>query len=365
MTCSQCQLIRYVTVFPYRCACGKVYNVPALIHTNGRPGDELKRLIPKQLKSHGCGCEGYAQQMNLWGVEGCLARFDEIVDHLVAKAKEKGIPQLVSRPIAKRWVRQAIESATPREIDNGDWFVAITTAPRKQPTLFQCIDSIRAAGWEPVVFAEPNSPQSNAKTITNPQQLGVWHNWLSSVKYALENSSASLILTVQDDTLFHPDSRTFTESILWPASNIGFLSLYTPKHYSLIREPGINHIYTRSLWGACALVWPRKILEQVIEHPIAKSWAGARPKSGNKGVYESRRKNPHTIANSDTAIGKIMNSMARSMYFIDPSPVSHIAVHSTINHGGNLGRRNCYRCADHSIPLSKQVPHNTPNKSVV
>ncbi|MCR9201202.1 MAG: hypothetical protein NXI04_21385 [Planctomycetaceae bacterium] len=44
------------------------------------------------------------------------------------------------------------------------------------------------------------------------------------------------------------------------------------------------------------------------------------------------------------------------MYFVDPSPVSHVAVHSTIGHGGNKGRRNCYRCADHDSPLADQVP---------
>jgi hypothetical protein len=235
-----------------------------------------------------------------------------------------------------------------------DWFVAVTTAPRKQCTLAASIDTMRTAGWEPVVFAEPGSTKTNAQTLPNPTKLGVWRNWLASAEYALANTSAKRILTVQDDSLFHPDSKAFIESIKWPAKHAAFVSLYTPKHYSQGRSVGVNRIKTRSMWGACALVWDRQALSRVVRHEIAKTWLGASPKSG-QGVYQSRRDNPATIANSDTAIGKIVNALKLSMWFVDPSPVYHAAVHSTINHGGNAGRRNCGRCADHTMPLSEQV----------
>jgi hypothetical protein len=239
-----------------------------------------------------------------------------------------------------------------------DWFVAVTTAPRKDCTLLQCLESIANCGWSPVVFAEPGSTPTDHETITNPQRLGVWHNWLASCRAGVA-SGADYVLTVQDDSLFHPDSREFIESIQWP-ERAAFVSLYTPKHYTIaknkaLRPCGVRRVQTRSLWGACALVWRREVLASVIDHRIAKLWAGARPKSGNKAVMQRRRDNPHTIANSDTAIGKICNAMGLGMWFVDPSPVSHIAKHSTIGHGGNDGRRNAYRIADHSLPLSYQV----------
>lgn len=252
------------------------------------------------------------------------------------------------------------------------WSVVVTTAPRKEPTLQLCVDSLRDCGWEPIVLAEPNSPLSDALTIHNPERLGVWHNWVKSVKVALK-TDAEVILTVQDDSVFHPDSKDFVETCMWPANDCGFISLYTPKHYtvysdkvmrkrkrlnpnaSTIRPVGLNKIKTRSLWGACALVWPRKVLEHIITAKLITEWAGATPKSRNPKVYESRRANPHTIANSDTAIGKLMNWNHYTMWFIDPSPVSHVARYSAINHGGNEGRRNAYRLADHSIPLTNQV----------
>jgi hypothetical protein len=218
---------------------------------------------------------------------------------------------------------------------------------------------MRIAGFDPVIFAEPGSTAVDCETIANPQRLGVWHNWLASCYSALSHDG-DYILTAQDDSLFHPDSREFIESIKWP-SNAAFVSLYTPKHYSIYRNKkprptGINRIVTRSLWGACALVWRPDVLRRVIGSDIAKRWAGARPASGNMAVLDRRRENPETIANSDTAIGKIANDLGLCMYFVDPSPVSHIARYSTIGHGGNDGRRNAYRIADHSLPLSYQVP---------
>lgn len=237
----------------------------------------------------------------------------------------------------------------------------VTTAPRREPTLQTCVDSLRDCGWSPIVLAEPESPPCDAHMIYHSQKLGVWRNWVASVRLALE-SDADIIMTVQDDSLFHPESKIFTESILWPSEDCGFISLYTPKHYSFnsrtkeLKEPGVYRVYTRSLWGACALVFPRHVLEHVIKSSLIDSWLGANPKSRNPAVLRKRKNDPSLIANSDTAIGKLMNWNKYSMWFVDPSPVQHIARFSAIGHGGNEGRRNCHRPADHSLPLSYQVP---------
>ena len=232
--------------------------------------------------------------------------------------------------------------------------VAVTTAPRKDCTLTYCCASIEACGWTPIVFAEPGSTETDYQTISNPAKLGIWHNWLNACRWCLRNSSTDHIMTVQDDSLFHPDCKSFVDTLVWPGK-AAFVSLYTPKHYSRGKPVGVNRIYTKSLWGACALIWDREALQKVIETPTCKSWAGARPKSGSPTVMENRRKNPSTIANLDTAIGKAINSLALAMYFVDPSPVHHIAKFSTISHGDNTGRRNCGRCSDFEKPLLGQV----------
>lgn len=340
-------------------------------------GTELKKLIPEVLNSSGCGCRAYALKMNRWGIEGCEQRFDEIIDYLVHKSNSKGllswVPDGATRIASSKFLKIAIQKAKA-EIDKSKykWFTAVTTSPRIDCTLQRSVDSMVACGFDPVIFAEPNSTiLSNRLTIQNQKRLGVWHNWLNSCIYAIHNTDAEIIMTVQDDSLFHPDCKSFTELLLWPDEDCGFLSLYTPKHYTINRNTkenrpvGVNRIYTKSLWGACSLVWHRDVLKSVIESEIAQNWCGAKPRSGKQSVYEKRRRNPEIIANSDTAIGKIMNSLNKKMFFVDPSPVKHIAEHSTISHGGNRGRRNCHRCADWNISLMDQVPITFETKQLV
>ncbi len=332
------------------------------------PGTELSKLIPKQLEHKGCGCKDYAKKMNRWGVSGCRQRFDSIVDYLVAKGKQAPllgwVPSMATTVVAKNLVRKAIERAEKNLSYKFGWCVAVTTAPRTDCTLSRCIDSLKISGFEPIIFAEPNSTMiESCQTIQNKEKKGVWYNWIQSCEYALTNTNADVIMTVQDDSFFHPDSKTFAEKILWPAEDCGFVSLYTPKHYSImphyktkLRDVGVNRVYTRSMWGACALIWPRAVLEQVMDHEITKNWLGAPTKSRSQSVMDKRRANRTLVQNSDTAIGKIMNRMKRSMWFVDPSPVEHVAEHSVVGHGGNRGRRNCIRCAGWEKSLEDQVP---------
>jgi hypothetical protein len=273
--------------------------------------------------------------------------------------------------VCHKLVSTAIKRAKKNESkEKYKWFVAVTTAPRPEETLSICLDSLLIAGWNPYIFAEPGNYNINeeykSRMIKHSKRKGVWWNWVESCRYALENSDADVIMTVQDDSLFHPDSKSMAERFLWPREDVGFVSLYTPKHYSIKnhlksrpeRPKGLNRIHTKSLWGACALVWPREVLEKVMEHELIEGWLGAplKTKSAWAARQEKRKKEPWTIQNSDTAIGKIMNRMEKTMWFVDPSPVQHIATTSAIGHGGNKGRRNCGRCAKFSQSLHEQVP---------
>lgn len=370
--CSECGVKHSQTTCP---VCRSAPDA-ALPKPRGLPGIELEKIIPKFFKSDECGCIEYARKMDRWGIVGCERRFDEIVQYLCEQAKTHRITKhfgVVNQMVATAWTREAIDNAraAARVDDNGNWFVAITTAPRKGCTLQQTVDSVRWAGWEPTVFAEPGSTVTDADTITHDERHGVWRNWIASARYALDHTEANVIMTVQDDCAFHPDSRSFTESVLWPSDDCAFVSLYTPRHYTRTkagrtRPRGVNRIVTQSLWGACALVWSRPTLERVLQSPTIASWRGlgpARKKDEAMSAYRDRREkwyqirkdDASKIANSDTAIGVICNSLKLSMWFVDPSPVRHIAAHSSIGHGGNTGNRNCLRCADHRFPLAEQV----------
>jgi hypothetical protein len=346
-------------------------------------GSHLKRILSLDgyAAYGGCGCTDRAVTMNAWGPAKCRDKREEIVGWLLQEANKRNwLEKLTSFVLGDMLVKEELGRLVDQAIAAAEkslygpsvcircvrsdiqWSVVLTTAPREEPTLNQCVSSLRNCGWEPVVFAEPDSSKCNANTIRNDKRLGVWHNFLRSCRWALENTTANVIMTVQDDALFHPDSKSLAEQVLWPSERTGFVSLYTPLHYSWsdkcrgkFRPTGINRICTRSLWGACALVWPREVLEHFVEHPITTSWLGAKPTSRRSSVYQYRKENPHTIANSDTAIGNVMNDMQREMYFVDPSPVNHIASQSTIGHGSNSGKRNCGRCAKFDENLYQQV----------
>lgn len=340
------------------------------------PGTELHKMIPAFLERKDCSCKDFAKKMNIWGVEGCEKHIEQIVNKLMSEAKNRPlfswVPASMTRPVVIKMIRTAIQRAREKEGKaKHNWFVAVTTAPRKSPTLQTCLDSLVINGWRPHIFAEPGNysflgQEFHENIHFNEEKRGVWWNWIVSARYALENSDADIIMTVQDDSLFHPDSKEFAEKLLWPSPDVGFVSLYTPKHYSIknhlrskpYRPLGLNKIVTKALWGACAMIWPRPVLEQVLEHELIEGWLGAplKTKSAWAERQKKRREEPWTIQNSDTALGKIMNRMGRSMWFVDPSPVQHIAKYSAINHGGNEGRRNCGRCAKFSESLVDQVP---------
>lgn len=252
------------------------------------------------------------------------------------------------------------------------WAVGITAAPRKDSALVQCVQSVLANGWEPVVFAEPETDlaalPASVRVVQRTERLGAWHNWLDMCQVLLaHNPDAEAILTIQDDTEIVPKARQFVESSgLWPCdpTNCGFVSLYTPSHYqtrfhvvsengarladmpneirakqsqarhrgSSIRKaakaPGCLQVETASLWGACALVFPRASLEKIISHPVARRWRGA-----------SGRLRGAEIKNVDTAIGKICNTLKLGMWFWNPSLSQHVARYSTLGHSDNTGKR--------------------------
>lgn len=324
------------------------------------PGTELKNLLSWfASEREGCQCKDRAAKMNRWGVEGCRERIDTIVGWLSEEARKRSsasavVPTIVYRTLVKKAIDRAEKAEEPKPPPHPEWFVAITTAPRKDPTLYECVGSIRKAGWEPVVFAEPGSPPTNCETVANPERLGVWHNWMAAMKLGLQ-TDAQYILTFQDDVVIHPDSRQIAEHAIADCS--GFLSLYTMRKYGRMRGNGIVRIHTKSLWGACALIFPRNVAERVVAHEIAQNWLGATPKTKatRHQTYENRRRNPHRIGNSDTAIGKVMNALKLPMEFVNPSAAIHIARYSAMGHGGNSGNRNCDPCADFEKPLWEQV----------
>ncbi|QDT39719.1 class I SAM-dependent methyltransferase [Stratiformator vulcanicus] len=272
-----------------------------------------------------------------------------------------------------------------------DFRVGVTTAPRRSPTLIKTVESLMSAGFEPIVFAEPGSC---AVHLTECDRLGVpivrrettrgcYRNWIETADDLLDGD-ADAILIVQDDTVVHPQSRTFLEADLWPCERVGYVSLYCAKHYSqrwsvyrpdgeLVsrhlteqaanrtarrggegggggfevkteeRPVGCHRTGTPSLWGACALVFQPRQLRRILDSKTCRGWTGA---GGSKAERARRKADPKTIKNVDTMIGMAVSELHLEGRVYHPSLAQHIAKHSAVGHGDNSGRRR----ASHVVP---------------
>ena len=140
ITCPNCKKIHSV-VHPKvnRCSCGSGFdgegkqvnaNIPHVVvkvhqtandqqetdSFHNKPGSALQSLIPDwvvQFKT-GCGCKDYRKKMDGWGTEGCIARENQIVGHLLKQNDKlipmfRGIPMSLKKIAAKKLLAKAIE----------------------------------------------------------------------------------------------------------------------------------------------------------------------------------------------------------------------------------------------------------------
>lgn len=274
-----------------------------------------------------------------------------------------------------RYVAKTLKAwPKPETLDNGVWAVGVATAPRKVGSPRACLDSLRINGWKPHVFAEPGSVTDDLGEIdltVNETRLGCWGNFRSMARQLLDSRpDAKLFLLVQDDTVIVPGSRKFLEPRLlnsWPGKGTGgIVSLYTPSHYLKKRAPGCHRVHSKSYWGLCAVVFRRRDLEALLDHPRAKRWKGAPsykkdPKTGRKVAYQPQRE-PHQIANVDTVVGQICNDRRQGLFSYVPSLAQHVAPISSIGHGDDRGNREAASVvADWSI-FAGEPKINCPSK---
>ncbi|MGI9446622.1 MAG: hypothetical protein ACR2NI_03070 [Pirellulales bacterium] len=94
-----------------------VDSVPEVAPTDG-VGTQLAKQIPEwavQFKG-GCGCKDMQKKMDRWGPDGCYARRNQIVAHLMAQSDHlipafRLVPDAVKRVIAGRMLNKAIRAA--------------------------------------------------------------------------------------------------------------------------------------------------------------------------------------------------------------------------------------------------------------
>lgn len=287
----------------------------------------------------------------------------------------------------------------------------ITTAPRPGDANYlpQCVQSWRRAGWEPIVFAEPGSDLTGveAEVVQRQRRYGCWHNWLTMLDQLLVlEPDADAVLTIQDDVLVSPGSRKVVERLMWPSSQVGVVGLYTAGHYSRVyivrgtngsrfgnefgseseakryarrlghddyeivkdsRSGGLHCIETSSMWGACALLFPRAVAEKIVRHPFALNWNGhIAPRGGDsreqwlRRVADWRDKKPEDVKQSDYAIGRLVSMLGlEKWWFHNPSLAQHVGSVSALNNGRALpgSNRMANQWLGEDVDVSKIGPY--------
>lgn len=249
----------------------------------------------------------------------------------------------------------------------------VTTAPRPENYLPQTCISLFDAGFDPVIFAEPKSPipqEFSTRTTFNSTMLGAWHNWKSAVTQILSWSDADYFLSCQDDITVHPEAKKFCFEFIerYKAKEYGYLSLYTPTHYTITggeiqpKPPGVTEMGVPAAYGACCLLFPRKILEDMRKTSVWTNWLGVPAQENPLGVYEERRANPQTIKHVDAAITRMLIELKLSLLYPIPSVCQHVGEHSALGHAraaiptdGSVSRRVAQRLVDYTKPLIPQI----------
>lgn len=92
------------------------------------PGAELGKLIPDWLakQSKGCGCNNLSKRMDRWGVAGCKAKREFIVQRVVAQATMLPLPL---RCLPKTALKAGAAVLVDRAIENSMLSIESTEKP--------------------------------------------------------------------------------------------------------------------------------------------------------------------------------------------------------------------------------------------
>jgi len=266
------------------------------------------------------------------GVAGCDSRrADELLNSALRDLAFDEERRWTDADIASAQcaVREPLEITVPPPSQScgsrvQSWAVAVTTAPRRQPTLEPCLRSLRAAGWDSMfLFVDgPVAPPREFNGVTNvlrETSVGAWSNyWLALAELLLRKPLADAYLVVQDDALFdaRPELRSYLEQLLWPGSRQCLVSLYGSSAYTAGRAAGWSILPDKWVWGALAFVFPRNLAKRFIADPQVLEHRWSQIAGSPAGI--------------DVVVGHWADLHEIPIWFPTPSLVQHIGHASSL-----------------------------------
>lgn len=150
------------------------------------------------------------------------------------------------------------------------WSAGIMTSLREVQTLEKCLESVRACGWFPVVYAQPDAiVAADVPTVRRQEAMDDWSAWKRALSQ-LAGASTSFVLLCRDDVQLSRDSRALIESTEWP-DDVACVSLLTPSHMAA-GTPGLHALSTESFQSDHALVFRTDLIPRLLQTEAVRKW---------------------------------------------------------------------------------------------
>jgi hypothetical protein len=204
-----------------------------------------------------------------------------------------------------------------------NWAIGVTTAPRIQPNLSTCLESLARAGWQrPHLFIDSSvhimAPHDRLPCTFRDERVGAWPNYyLTLAELLLGHPRADAYMVVQDDALFYDRQSlaAYLETIFWPGRSACLVSLYSSPADSG-GKPGWHPCDGVMKSGPHAVAFPRELAKAFLT---------------NRAVFEHRWDHDELAA---TSIGDVISEWAYQrgvpVWLPTPSLVKHVGDTSTI-----------------------------------
>lgn len=235
------------------------------------------------------------------------------------------------------------------------WAIGVMVAPRPVETVHETLYCL-STSWglkDVTVFCEPGDYRfTGCRTVMRPETIapkrylespegrfGNFQNWLQTADDLMKQSpDADVYMIVEDDARITRHCRSVVEDHLWPSSDCGCVSLYSPNMGAWLHGRGLIRPNRVDIVGALALAFPGSVLRRMVEDPSIQKWGGshAQVRAGHVEPWERKA--------VDTWVGRALHSMHRTFWSFVPSLVQHFCPvvgrsNSSMGHGAGVGCR--------------------------
>jgi hypothetical protein len=251
-------------------------------------------------------------------------------------------------PLPKRLLLSQIVPLPARRVGPPvrNWAVGVTTAPRRAPTVGDCVDSLVRAGWpRPHLFVDgggdlPPHLHSLPGTFRG-HRVGAWPNFYLALSELVQvHPRADAFFLLQDDAYLYDaeDLRAYLEQALWPGAERCLVSLFSTDANAGV-TPGW-HTDPGPWWcGAQAFIFPIEIAHRFLSDQRVYSYRWTDASGGKTKI--------------DSLIGQWAAAEQIPVWYPMPSLVQHVGHTSTLwNGAGNWAARHApYFAGDLETPF--------------